>query len=805
VTGQIAWIVERKPAMEETRNREALENRTNDMKVVSAAGTGVGERPIEERIRLGSLNQFVPLAMVTLDEKHRIISCNPQFEKVFAFPEFEIVGKNLDEVLVGEEEKEEGRSFTKKVLQGETVHGSGRRRRKGGSTVDVTFFGIPVIIEGKVVGVLAIYEDVSEQKRKEEADRVSEERYKTILNTIQEGYYELDLAGNFAFFNDALSEIFGYPREELTGMNIRQTTDRAGARRGSRAFNRVYRYQDLVKGFAWEIIKKDGSRGHVEASVSLIRDTGGECIGFRGIVRDITEKTRIQGELIQTRKFLQSILDSSVDGITTTDLKGRIMYSSPKVRDIIGYEPEEMIGRPIHSLMEYGREDAKRIAEALTENGELNNHEMRFIGKERQPVDISLSASPLRDENGRILGYLGIYRDITEKKNLEAQLFQAQKMEALGTLAGGIAHNFNNLLMGIQGNASLSLLEIDASNPHYERLETIEHLVQSGSKLTMQLLGYAREGRYEVKTVSLNQLVRNTCHTFGMTRKEIRIHLDLAQDLFGIKADHSQIEQVLLNLFVNAADAMPRGGDLFVGTKNGTDQDMKKRSYRPRPGRYVLVVVEDTGSGMDGRTRERAFEPFFTTKGLGKGTGLSSVYGIIKAHGGYIDIQSKEGKGTTFEIFLPASEQGVAEEKDLSKRIVKGDETLLLVDDEDIIIHVGKEILKSLGYLTLTARSGREAVEIYAEKHKEIDMVILDMIMPGLGGGEVYDRMKEMNPGVKVLLSSGYSIDGQATEILERGCNGFIQKPFNIKEVSEKIREILEEPEMPLRHFIRAV
>ena len=394
-----------------------------------------------------------------------------------------------------------------------------------------------------------------------------------------------------------------------------------------------------------------------------------------------------------------------------------------------------------------------------------------------------------------------------EKKKLEAQLKYAQRMEALSTLAGGMAHNFNNLLMGIQGNTSLILLETDSAHPSYERLNNIEKQVQSGSKLTGQLLGYAREGRYEVRHISFNQLVKETSNTFGTSRKDIRVYQDLAKDLWGIKADQGQIEQVLLNLYVNAADAMPGGGDLFLKTMNVTDKDIKNKPYKVEPGNYVYLNVADTGTGMDNETMDRIFDPFFTTKGMSKSTGLglASAYGIIKAHGGYIDVYSERGHGTTFEIYLPASKKEEVREKEVAIEVLEAKETVLLVDDEDMIIDVCKEILKALGYKVLIARNGKDAIDIISRAHGAermeqepgamrfaIDLVILDMIMPVMGGGETYDRMKEISPDIKVLLSSGYSIDGQATEILERGCNGFIQKPFTMKELSQNIREVLD-------------
>ena len=374
---------------------------------------------------------------------------------------------------------------------------------------------------------------------------------------------------------------------------------------------------------------------------------------------------------------------------------------------------------------------------------------------------------------------------------------QAQKMEAIGALAGGIAHDYNNILTGIQGNTSLMLLDIDSSHSNDERLKSIEQSVQSGAELTKQLLGFARGGKYELKSTDLNGLIKNQNSMFGRTKKEISIHTKYQKDIWTVEVDGGQIGQVLLNLYVNAWQAMPGGGDLYIQTENITIDENFSKPYQVEPGGYVKISVTDTGVGMDEATQERIFEPFFTAKEIGRGTGLglTSVYGIIKNHGGIINVDSRKGEGTTFNIYLAASEKEVIKEEELPElpeEVLKGEETVLLIDDEDIIIDVGEGILKELGYKVLLARGGKEAIEIYEKSKDKIDMVILDMIMPEMGGGETYDRIKEISPNIKVLLTSGYSIDGPATGILERGCNGFIQKPFNMKALSQELRKILD-------------
>ena len=509
--------------------------------------------------------------------------------------------------------------------------------------------------------------------------------------------------------------------------------------------------------------------------------------------RLISARNQAEEALRESEEKYRNLVERANDGIAIVQ-DNLLKYLNPRLAEIGGYTADEVIDTPFTDYV-YPDELPKVVDyynRRMAGDETVSTYETALRHRDGSKIDVEFNTGIITYQEKPAA--LAIIRDMTERKRLEAQLQQAQKMEALGTLAGGIAHNFNNLLMGIMGNASLMVSETDSAHPNYEKLKNIEKLVDSGSKLTQQLLGYAREGRYEIIPLNLNQLIKETSDTFRATKKEIRVHRELAENLFPIDADQGQIEQVLLNLYVNAADAMPGGGDLFLKTINVTDKDMKGRPYKPKSGNYVLLTVRDTGTGMDKRTTERVFDPFFSTKGLGKGTGLglASVYGIIKAHGGYIDVESKKGSGTTFKIYLPAAEKKVETVAKSARQIIKGSETVLLVDDEPMVLEVGINMLKKLGYTVFEAKGGREAVRVYKANKDKIDLVILDMVMPDRGGGETYDQMREINPSATVLLSSGYSIDGQATEILERGCNGFIQKPFTIKELSGRIRETLE-------------
>ena len=488
----------------------------------------------------------------------------------------------------------------------------------------------------------------------------------------------------------------------------------------------------------------------------------------------------------------RALTQYSNDGITIVE-EGMHKYANPSYESLTGYSLNELTALPFDRLVSFphGAEDEPQ--HGFLRNRDIpGTYEAVMTSKSGKKTEIETSHAPFVYE-GRAAEIVSV-RDVSERKRLENQLQQAQKMEAVGTLGSGIAHDFNNLLMGIQGNLSLMLMDMDSAHPYYARLKNIEKQVQSGARLTSHLLGYARKGKHEVQPIDLNELVKETSETFGRTRKQITIHRELAQDLFAVKADQEQIEQVLWNLCVNASDAMPSGGDLVLKTTNTTYEHMKGKPYHAKPCKYVLLTVTDTGMGMDKETRQRIFDPFFTTKerGRGSGLGLASAYGIIKSHCGYIDVDSKSGHGTTFSIYLPASEKKVQKTVKATERMVKGTGTVLLVDDEETILQVAQELLETMGYRVLLARNGREAVEAYRKNQDDIDIVLLDIVMPNMGGAEAYDLMKQINPNIKVLLSSGYSINGEATKIIKRGCNAFIQKPFTMKELSRKIREILD-------------
>lgn len=382
-----------------------------------------------------------------------------------------------------------------------------------------------------------------------------------------------------------------------------------------------------------------------------------------------------------------------------------------------------------------------------------------------------------------------------ERADLESKFQEAQKMEALGTLAGGIAHDFNNLLMAIQGNTSLMLVRTKSDHPFYEKLKNTEQYIIRGSELTRQLLGFARRGKYQVNATNLNSLVSECSKLFGRTNKEVSIQLGLEEKPWVVDIDRGQIEQVLLNLFVNAWQAMPGGGNLVIKTENVTLDEGQLIGRSLKPGNYVRTSVTDEGIGMDEKTMQRIFDPFFTTKEMSRGTGmgLASAYGIIQNHSGFFEVESKSGCGSTLSFYLPAYDGNARQDLPADQgKLLKGNETILLVDDEVIIADVASEMLESLGYKVLVAYNGQDAVDTFSKEKEHVDLVILDIVMPGMNGSKTFDCLKKEDPDVKVLLSSGYSLSGEASSLMAKGCLGFIQKPYDVIKFSQKIREILD-------------
>jgi len=621
------------------------------------------------------------------------------------------------------------------------------------------------------------------------------------LDAIADRVAIIGLDGKFQAVNQAMLDFHHLRRQDFVGHDFLERIAPEDRDRIWKRFSEIIEKGGGSGNFEYKSLSPSGEVFYSELNAMLVYDAAGLPMEVIAVIRDISQRKEVERKLAESEEMYRNLLDNICEAVYEIDENAIIRFVSAGIESIIGCKPNELCGRNVFEIIY--PEDVEFIKEQfqLVARGILHSSEYRIVGKNGEGRWISSSSRPIfRD--GKFCGLNGVLIDIHERKvaqetlrHQQELLQQAQKMEAIGTLAGGIAHDFNNLLMGIEGRVSLMLLDCDADQPAYGHLKGIEEHVRSAAELTRQLLGLARGGKYELRSSDLNELIRRSIDLFGRTRKEITIASRLDPGLWAVEIDRAQIEQVLLNLLVNAGQAMPNGGPVTIESLNLELREGDPCASQVRPGRFVRVGIRDAGIGMDEETKNRIFNPFFTTKEMGRGTGLglASAYGIVKNHGGVITVYSEKGSGSTFHVYLPASTKPVETEAAAVEEIVGGGETILLIDDEAMILDVARQMLENLGYRVLAAGDGTQALDIFRRNRGAVDLVILDMIMPRMGGGKVFDALKELDPDVRILLSSGYSIDGQAMEIMRRGCRGFIQKPFGIKELAAKLRSILDQ------------
>jgi len=774
--------------------------------------------------------QSSPDGLSIADCDHRVIWANETFARMFGYDQSEIVGQPLENLVVPPDRLAESRWITEALAKGDRITLDTQRRKKDGSLIEICLSCAPMRLDGKVSGFYAGYHDISDRKRVEALSsalyRVAEksssahdlQQFFAAVHSIAD---ELMYARNFYIaLYDPVTDLLSFPYfvdeqdsapapkklgRGLTDYLIRtgepllatpevlQAMEDRGdvARNGSRSLDWM--------GVPLKVNNHTFGALVVQTYSRNIRygERDKEILTF--VARQVASAVEIKRNeqaLRRSEARYRSLVQSSVYGIYRSSLQGRFLDVNPALITMLGYgSAEEVLLLDPEKDVFAQPEEHNRLIEEFRRTGRLDGLEVKWKRKDGNTVTVRISGRAVSsaDEPADVLE--AIAEDVTDRRALEDQFRQAQKMEAVGRLAGGVAHDFNNLLMVISGYAEVILAELNLEHPLYDKARSIQQASDRATTLTRQLLAFSRKQLLELKVVDVNAIVADMERLLRpLIGENVELITRLASEAGFTRADAGQLEQVLMNLVVNAKDAMPGGGRLAIETQNVVVDESHRRGQNfIRPGNYVMLSVSDTGMGMDKETQSRIFEPFFTTKEKGKGTGLglSTVYGIVKQSGGYVMVQSEIGQGTTFNIYLPQIE-GVTEK--LSTPVARsaegGTETILLVEDEESVRQLVRETLSSRGYHVLEAENGEAALDV-AMREEKIDLVITDVIMPGMGGRELVQHLAKSRPESKVLYLSGYTEDAIVSEGGMGNGTAFLQKPFTLQNLSRKVREVL--------------
>jgi two-component system cell cycle sensor histidine kinase/response regulator CckA len=824
--------------------REALQRRTLALSDPTATATASTEpitpsfatdSPELQRAYLEQLVECAPEAISILDPEYRITRLNGEFTRIFGFSPEEALGERIDSLIVPPDRSAETRWIAELLVKGQKVVLETKRQRKDGTLLDVFISAAPIVIDERQVAMCVLYRDISEQKR---AEALHSALYRITQKTssaddLQQFYAavhgivgELMYARNFYIaVYDPLPQLLTFPYFE----------DELDSRPAAKKLGKGLTEYVLRTGEPLlctpEVFDSLARQGEVESIGAPSLDwlgvplkVGNNSFGvlavqsYSGNMRfgdkekeilqfvsqqlaSAIEYKRNEEALRRSEARYRSLVQSAVYGIYRSSLEGRFFDVNPALITMLGYDSaEEVLALDPKLDVFVDPSEQMRVMAEFRRGARLDNVEVRWKRKDGSAITVRLSGRVVNnpEETAEVVEIIA--EDITERRVLENQFRQAQKMEAVGRLAGGVAHDFNNLLMVISGYAEVLLEHTRKNDPLYPKIEAIHQATDRATTLTRQLLAFSRKQLLELKVVDLNIIVEDIKRLLRpLIGENIELQTQLAPDLGRTRADAGQIEQVLMNLVVNSKDAMPNGGKITIQSANArlNHEDVRREYSYIHPGLYVVLSVTDTGEGMDKETQLRIFEPFFTTKEKGKGTGLglSTVYGIIKQSGGYVLVQSEPGQGTTFRIYLPRVEDALEPVGTLgiSSSQNGGSETVLLVEDEESVRQLVRETLESKGYKVLEAENGEAALRIVSNYSDKIDMLITDVVMPGMSGRELSARLCASRPQTKVLYLSGYTEDAIGHEGVVDPHTVFLQKPFTLQMLSRKVREVLGE------------
>lgn len=674
--------------------------------------------------------------------------------------------------------------------------GSTRFLRSRGEVTRFDPDGSPRIMTG-------IEQDITAHKRAEQECAESRILLQNFLDSSNTLAFAFDLQGRFILTNRGLERLLGAAPGSLLGrMRTEAFPDMpAEVAAEHRRNDLIALTSDRPIEFNERNIEADGE--HIYQTVKFpLRGSAGSVMGIGGIATDVTARLRAKAALAASEARFRAIYEHGPFGIAIGDLQGRLVLANPSFCELLGFTEQELLQKNFRDFTfdEDLPLENRFVNEMLAGVRSHYEIEKRYLTKDGRKIWVNLTTSVLRDACGAPEFGMAMAQSISERKEAEQEkarllelLHQSKKMEALGTLAGGVAHDFNNILGGLMGGLSFLELELGEASPLVADIESMKSLIERGAQLTRQLLGFARRGKYDAQPLDLGRVVRETSEMFGRTRRDISIRFDIESSLPPVLMDHAQLEQMLLNLLLNAGQAMPAGGQLLLRAERVALVGDEARRLGVEPGLFVRLAVADNGIGMDAATQERIFEPFFTTKAVGQGSGLglASVWGIVENHRGSIRVQSSPGKGATFTILLPAVEATVTVDKSAAKLNFSGEGIALVIDDEEMLRTGLARLLVRLGYKTLVASGGRAAIELVRAHRDNIAFVLLDLTMPEMSGRATYEAIYKIAPELKVLLMSGFAAEGEATELLARGCKGFIQKPFTLSALIEKIHSSL--------------
>jgi len=755
-----------------------------------------------ERIRLESLIQYSSLAIVTLDEKHNVVSCNPQFEEMFQFKESEIRGKNLDEIVVSAAYTGSAISYTSRVLKGEAVHGSSRRKRKDGKLIDVEFFGVPVIVDNEILGIYAIYRDITAEKRARQALQESEARYRNLFEGVPVALYRTSPSGRILQANPALVQLLGYPNlQTLLEVNAEEIEDPEERKR----MLALLMETGEIRDFETQLRRYDGTLIWVQDTARAVHDAEGRLLHYEGSLVDVTERKSARLALHESEKKYRDLFDTISDFIYTHDLEGHFVTVNRAAAETLGYIPKDLIGRPISDFMfpEYRHAFYEEYLPRIKRDGALDGI-TKYLAHDGSTHYIEYR-SVLVNQNGRNPVVSGSGRNITDRilaqrevSRLEQQLQQAQKMEAIGTLAGGVAHDFNNILAAIIGYTELAGLQLADDHKAIGSLKEVLKAGHRAKDLVKQILSFSRQSQQELRPVDITPIVKEA---LKLLRASLPATIDIKQNIEStmgtVQADPTQIHQVLMNLCTNAAHAMRReGGTLEVTIKKMDVDTIAAREYADlHPGPYLRLTVKDTGHGIPSDILQRIFEPYFSTKGRDQSTGLglAVVHGIVKSHRGIVLVESEPGQGTTFHVYLPLiNGTTYTQRMPASEALPTGTESILFVDDEGVLVDIGKKMLEHLGYEVVTRTSSIEALEMFRTNPDRFELVITDMTMPNMTGETLAKEIMKIRNDMPIILCTGFSERISEEKAKALGIRKFLMKPLVLREFAKTIREALD-------------